>query len=292
VTEPLFIEDKVYRRSEIHDQFGGNRRGGIAASAIFPYIFIFSGQTGKQHGYVDKWENAQVFSYTGEGQLGDMKFSRGNLELRNHKKNGKRVFLFFQDIKGFAKFESELEYEDVDFFTGVDKSGSERIAIKFFLKRIGTTLPYEVEHTSLLVATDSQSWYGRNIPNVTERQGLITSRVGQGAYRKSVLFRWNYCCAVTGYSKKEILIASHIFPWKDASNQQRLDVHNSILLSPTYDALFDKKLISFENNGKIILSKTLSGTRYQDLGITGKEIIKAFSQNNFEYLERHRERLS
>jgi predicted restriction endonuclease len=124
---------------------------------------------------------------------------------------------------------------------------------------------------------------------VTERKGLVTSRVGQGAYRKSILFRWNYKCAVTNYSKKEILIASHIVSWKDSTSEERLDVNNGILLSPTYDALFDQKLISFENNGKIILSDLLSKTKYQEIGVSGREIIKDLSKDNHLYLERHRE---
>ncbi len=41
---PLFIVGKVYKRSTIHDQYGGNRQGGIAASALYPFIFIFSGE--------------------------------------------------------------------------------------------------------------------------------------------------------------------------------------------------------------------------------------------------------
>jgi hypothetical protein len=287
----MFVVNKIYKRSTIHDQYGGTRQGGISPSAAFPYIFIFSGQSGHQHGYRDEWENDNIFAYTGEGQVGDMEFVRGNLALREHLKKGKRVFLFIQVEKGYVKFEAELEFEDFDFFVGQDREGHTRTAIKFFLKRAGTKLPYEPEHTELLFMEDQGELKNRNVPNITEREGLVTSRVGQGAYRKSILFRWNYKCAVTNYPKKEILIASHIVPWKDSTNEERLDVDNGILLSPTYDALFDKKLIGFENNGQIILSNSLSKTKYQDLGVTGKEIIKDFSKYNHTYLERHRDLL-
>ena len=94
---------------------------------------------------------------------------------------------------------------------------------------------------------------------------------------------------MTNYSKNEILIASHIVPWKNSTNDERLDVNNGILLSPTYDALFDRHLVSFENNGKIILSTLLTKTKYQEIGITGNEIIRNFSSDNYSYLERHRE---
>lgn len=289
LTAPLFLPGQIYKRSIIHDQYGGNRQGGISASASFPYIFIFSGKTGHQHGYKDQWENRDIFSYTGEGQLNDMQFVKGNLALRDHLKNGKRVFLFFQEVKAYVRFEAELELDNFDYFIGPDREGKDRIAIKFFFKRAGKHLAYSNLEIPVIKIVEQELKY-RNIPNETERKGLITSRVGQGAYRKSILYRWNFKCAVTNYSKPEILIASHIVPWKDATNEVRLDVDNGILLSPTYDALFDQHLISFENNGQIILSETLAKSNYKELGVTGKEVIKDLSVENFQYLERHRER--
>jgi 5-methylcytosine-specific restriction protein A len=286
--KPLFTIEQVYKRSDIHDRYGGNRQSGIAASANFPYIFIFSGDAGHQHGYKDQWENKNVFSYTGEGQLNDMRFVKGNLELRDHVRNGKRVFLFIYVQKGYVRFESELVLNDFDYFIGPDREGNERIAIKFFFRRAGIRLAYETGDSIAPSMVAEPELAKLNIPNETERKGLVTSRVGQGAYRKSILYRWQFKCAVTNYSKKEILIASHIVPWKDATNEERLDVSNGILLSPTYDALFDQRLISFENNGKIILSDSLSKTNYLDLGVTGKEIVKNFSSENKTYLERHR----
>ena len=285
----LFTKGQVYKRSLIHDRYGGNRQSGIAASANKPYIFIFSGEAGHQHGYKDQWENPDVFSYTGEGQLNDMRFVKGNLELRDHLKNGKRVFLFIYVQKGYVRFESELVLNEFDYFVGPDREGKDRIAIKFFFRRAGIRLDYETGDDAIFSVAAEPEIIKQNIPNETERKGLVTSRVGQGAYRKSILYRWQFKCAVTNYSKKEILIASHIVPWKDASNEERLDVHNGILLSPTYDALFDQCLISFEDNGKIILADSLAKSNYCDIGITGKEVIKNFSSENRPYLERHRD---
>lgn len=230
-----------------------------------------------------------MFSYTGEGQVDNMEFVRGNLALRDHLKNGKKVFLFIQDIRSFVKFESELTLQDIDFFVGPDRNGKERTSIKFFFKRVGKRLDYPIESAYSHVSEIDGNNY--NTPNETERKGLVTSRIGQGAYRKSVLYRWEFKCAVSNYTKKEILIASHILPWKDANNDQRLDVNNGILLSPTYDALFDQHLISFENTGKIILSDSFLKTNYINIGVSGKEIIKNFRSENHYYLEGHRKNL-
>ena len=111
-----FIPNHIYRRSNIHDQYGGNRQGGISPSAKFPFIFIFSGKTGAQYGYKDGWDNPKVFSYTGEGQVGEMKLIKGNLALKDHLSNGKRVFLFEYAQKGYVKFISEMEFYDMDYF--------------------------------------------------------------------------------------------------------------------------------------------------------------------------------
>lgn len=284
---PLFIPNKIYKRSEINSMYGGSYQAGISSSARLPYIFIFSGKSGHQHGYKDEWLNPSIFSYTGEGQLNDMKFIKGNLALRDHMKNGKRIFLFIQEERAFVRFEAELALTEFDFFNTSDRNGNERIAIKFFFKRVGIEYEYSLKERN--VEESGANLENKNIPNETERKGLVISRVGQGAYRKSILFRWDFKCAVTNYSKHEILIASHIVPWKGSSNEERLDVDNGILLSPTYDALFDKHLISFENNGKIILSDSFVKTPYQDIGVTGKETIRRITFGNHYYLQRHRE---
>lgn len=284
-----FIPDHIYnRRGDIHAKYGGNWQSGICPSANFPYIFIFSGKSGKQHGYEDGWDNPSIFTYTGEGQVGDMQFTRGNLALKDHLKNGKRVFLFESETKGFVKFISELSFFDVDYFETKDTSGETRIGIKFFFARKGAYVPVQPTlFDQPLILNDYKGIYDK-IPNETERKGLVTSRVGQGAYRKRIIHRWEYKCAVTSFDKLNILVASHIVPWSESNDSERLDVDNGLLLSPNYDALFDRHLISFENNGKIILSDTIENSAFEKIGVTGKELIKNLSSYNHSYLERHR----
>jgi predicted restriction endonuclease len=118
----------------------------------------------------------------------------------------------------------------------------------------------------------------------------VTSRVGQGYYRHEVLKRFGSACAVTGANREELLIASHIVPWRTASEEERLDVDNGILLSPTYDALFDRNLISFEEDGQILVSSKLSPELLVQLGVTGSEKIEIF-EGMKPYLKRHRNNL-
>jgi 5-methylcytosine-specific restriction protein A len=288
-----FLPNQLYRRSSIHDLYGGNRQAGIAPSANFAFIFIFSGKSGSQYGYKDEWVNPKVFTYTGEGQIGDMRFVKGNLALRDHIKNGKRVFLFELEKAGFVKFISELSFYDVDFLDALDLNKNNRVAIRFFFTPVGVHLPVAPDQlkSSLLNEDQPDFLVNSTLPNKTERTGLVTSRVGQGAYRKSIIHRWEYQCAVTGFTKLEALIASHIIPWAKSTDEERLDVNNGILLSPTYDALFDRHLISFDDKGKILLSDSIEIKSYQLVGISGNERIKNLSQFNQKYLSIHQTKL-
>ena len=130
-----------------------------------------------------------------------------------------------------------------------------------------------------------------DVPDVTSRRGLVTSRVGQGAYRRKLLLRWNNKCAITGCEIPEILIASHIKPWSESNNKERLDVDNGILLSPLFDALFDRHLISFTNSGDIIVSNKLTKFNLRGFNITGEEKISGLNEGNKMYLEEHRKKL-
>jgi 5-methylcytosine-specific restriction enzyme A len=214
-----------------------------------------------------------------------MKFTKGNLALRDHIKNGKRVFLFEQTQKGYVKYISELAFFDCDYYRTYDTAGKERIGIKFFLKRVGARVSYELDKISF-VEEPSADYF---LPTVTERSGLVISRVGQGAYRKSIINRWEHQCAVTGFNDSRILIASHIHPWKDSKSEERLDVNNGILLSPTYDALFDKHLITFERSGKIVLSEDVNPSEYKKIGVSGTERISKLNSDNLLYLSKHQE---
>jgi len=286
-----FIPGQIYKRSLLHDEYGGNRQGGISPCVRFPYIFIFSGKSGTQYGYMDGWDNENIFSYTGEGQEGDMKFIRGNLALRDHVNNGKRVFLFEYHRTGFVKFITELEIFDYDYFPTPDKNLNNREGIKFIFKKKGAYIPLTAEAFQVNQLQEEQMEYDHyKLPNVTERTGLVTSRVGQGLFRKRVIHRWEYQCAVTKFDKLDILIASHIVPWAEATNEERLDIHNGILLSPTYDALFDRHLITFDQQGSIVLSEKIDFKVYQKIGVTGKEKIQSLSTYNLEYLNSHNQK--
>ncbi|MDX1521473.1 MAG: HNH endonuclease signature motif containing protein, partial [Anaerolineae bacterium] len=65
----------------------------------------------------------------------------------------------------------------------------------------------------------------------TEREAIIQSRIGQGKFRTMLINYWQ-CCAVTGCQNETLLRASHIKPWRNSKNEERLDVYNGLLLIP------------------------------------------------------------
>lgn len=128
-----------------------------------------------------------------------------------------------------------------------------------------------------------------SIPD-TERTALLKSRIGQGVFRERLINYWKGC-AVTGVDCISVLRASHIKPWRDSSNVERLDQFNGFLLTPNLDAAFDAGLISFDNSGKIMLSSKFSGTPAFQLHITQKLKIntKLLIDEHRKYLQHHRE---
>jgi 5-methylcytosine-specific restriction enzyme A len=139
---PRFVRFEVgrryNRRADIHVPFGGSRQSGVSPSRSSPAIFIFTGESGAQFGYEDSFDANGVFSYTGEGQVGDMKFTKGNLAIREHAKTGRSLHLF-RSLSGGKGHEylGEFAYANHAFRTGQDRNGNNRRLIVFHLVPVG-----------------------------------------------------------------------------------------------------------------------------------------------------------
>lgn len=91
----------------------------------------------------------------------------------------------------------------------------------------------------------------------TTRERLVDARLGQGRFRREVLAAWDDRCAVTGVETVEAIRASHIKPWRDCTDAERLDVNNGLPLVASLDALFDVGLISFADDRSMLVSEAL-----------------------------------
>lgn len=120
----------------------------------------------------------------------------------------------------------------------------------------------------------------------TERVSIIQSRVGQGSFRSSLIRYWRGC-SISNCTMTPVLIASHIKPWCESDNEQRLDVYNGLLLLPNYDRLFDKGYISFDTKGNLICSRLLEKETKELLGITDGLSLRKLDDKHLEYLKYH-----
>lgn len=124
----------------------------------------------------------------------------------------------------------------------------------------------------------------------TEKTALIKSRIGQGVFRKRLLEKYNNSCVITGINEKKLLIASHIKPWAVCTNEERLSAENGLILSPTFDKLFDCGLITFADTGKIIISSQLSKDVVGKLHISETDVFELKTSTEFKLnLEYHRD---
>lgn len=138
----MFVRGQVYhRRSDIHAKYGGQEQGGISTPRTHPYIFLFSSESGEQHGYQDGWIDPErsLFRYSGEGQRGDMQMTRGNSAIKDHVRNNRQIHLFEKVSKGRYRYAGEPEYVKHEFEERViDTDGHTRSAIVFTLRCLST----------------------------------------------------------------------------------------------------------------------------------------------------------
>ena len=131
----------------------------------------------------------------------------------------------------------------------------------------------------------------------TEANAEVHQRIGQNAFRSVLLEIYRGQCCVCGLNIKELLRASHILPWAE-SKQNRLNPENGLCLSATYDAAFDKYLISFDDDYRMIASPYIRDFYTNDTAkdyferYEGKRILLPYKFSpSKEFLSRHREKI-
>ena len=139
--------------------------------------------------------------------------------------------------------------------------------------------------TGQVVSDDIEQILSDKAISTTEKSTLINTRIGQGQYRRDLIDYWGGC-AVTGCSDPRFLVASHIKPWKDSVNDERLDRFNGLLLLPNLDKVFDLGYVSFKESGVILISKQLDN--YPALGIIDNMSV-LLSAEHQGYMAYHRE---
>ena len=124
----------------------------------------------------------------------------------------------------------------------------------------------------------------------TEQESIVKSRIGQGIFRDRLIKFWGGC-SVTGLSNIALLRASHVKPWRDSSNLERLDPMNGLLLHPTLDHLFDSGFITFDDDGLILISEQLSKEDIETLYLSNFIKLRKLPDDLRKYLRFHRQNI-
>lgn len=116
-----------------------------------------------------------------------------------------------------------------------------------------------------------------------------TRGIAQTVFRSNLLKLWDGACSVTGVSDPRVLRASHIKPWKDSSNSEKLDRNNGLLLIPDLDALFDEGLITFQPDGVMRQSPSFAIADQRKMRIDRSFRLRHVTEEMQPYLVYHRE---
>lgn len=203
--------------------------------------------------------------FLSQNHLIDDKISESSIskiiEIENIARNGRS---FYSKEKDISNFKSALNKY-----------------LKYIKKDYNTKIYLEIENEVAEIK-------GSKEISITEKQNLTLSRVGQGKFRKELVEYWSGC-SITRLDKVNLLIASHIKPWRKSNNFERLDVFNGLLLLPNYDRLFDKGYINFDEKGKIRISKYLGEDDQVIFNINPEVKLVNIDKRHQEYLQYHAE---
>jgi hypothetical protein len=173
---------------------------------------------------------------------------------------------FFGDVDRCAGWLAAADFHDLD-----------RLLSRAY--RLAKALPHELLH----------AWQKQvGSLNVTEREAIAKQRIGQDLFREGLITLWQGRCAITGLDEPALLRASHAKPWKDASDPERLDVYNGLLLAAHLDAAFDQGLITLDPSGNVVASPVLKPAALTVLDITAQELRVALAPQHGPYMQWHR----
>ncbi|MGK0162483.1 HNH endonuclease [Pseudomonas mosselii] len=198
---------------------------------------------------------------------------------------GRAPYYHNSNLVGFPK-RRHTGVQEISY--GVDLGFDHHDALGAFISQLLSKPRVVVDSETEAASSSSQEYLGDIALTDTERDALIKARIGQGDYRERLLDYWGGC-AVTECNMPELLRASHIKPWRFAVPSERLDPFNGLLLAGHLDLAFDQGLISFDDHGRILLSRNLDPASAKALNITPELRLRKIEARHRHYLAWHRE---
>ena len=264
----------LYDRIALAKMWGYKAHQAISRGVITPVgtsviiLFVTKEKQASSTQYVD-YINEDYLYWEGEEKGGN------NERIIKSRANGDTVYLFFRH-----------KHHELFIYMGV-------ITLENYIPNKNGPFEFVFKLQSEHLESQDQNQIREPIYELenkaTEKVSITLSRIGQGAFRVNLFKLWQ-SCSVTNANIPEILRASHIKPWKNSNNTERLNPYNGLLLTPTFDSLFDKGFISFEDDGFIILSKKLS-PHWPILQISPETRLRTVFEGNVDFLKYHRDYL-
>lgn len=121
----------------------------------------------------------------------------------------------------------------------------------------------------------------------TYREQVIRARRGQGVFRSNVLLT-EESCRVTKVQDAKHLRASHIKPWRESDDSERLNGFNGLLLSPHVDHLFDQGYVSFSTDSRLLVVPEVRVELLEKWSIDESVNVGEFNREQQAFLEHHR----
>jgi len=100
-----------------------------------------------------------------------------------------------------------------------------------------------------------------SFPEGGEKEQLVRNRIGQYFFRMAVLNSYENRCCITGLAIPELLVASHIKPWKESDiRTERTNPMNGLALNALHDKAFDRGLITIKPDYTICVSSQIKAS--------------------------------
>ena len=215
------------RRSEIHAIYGGQRQGGISTPSKFPMIFLFTGESGNEYGYKDEYKENGIFWYTGEGQVGDMKMTKGNRAIKDHVRNNKIIYLFEYVSQGNVKYLGEAYYLSYHIEPRPDVNNNFRKAFIFELE-VTTSKDIEIEGSNNVKKQTSKSLWKKSQNELKE---ISRSRAATGTdtkTRKTIIYQRSEAVKIYALKRAngQCECCDNPAPFISQDNRPFLEVHH------------------------------------------------------------------
>lgn len=179
-------------------------------------------------------------------------------------------------LSNFASFDPELKVRGIKGLKNASKKDAE-IFDRFYENREDLAFESEIVLAGFEEKTVEEK-HRKDLPDLEslkgeEKQRYVKTRVNQNFFRAMILSNYEGKCAITRIDISQMLFASHIVPWSQ-NIENRLNPANGICLSAHFDTAFDKGLISFDNNYRLLLNPILKDNQ-----------LKAYYTNWFKQFE-------